>query len=58
VIEALAILTALYALLFTFIICALSLGRQADLRAQHEMQRKVAGDGEGNPKRHSRERVE
>lgn len=44
-IEALAILTALYALLFTFIICALSLGRQADLRAQHEMQRKVADEG-------------
>lgn len=47
-IEALAFLTAIYALLFTFIICALSLGRHADLRAQHEMQRKVAGEGEGN----------
>lgn len=47
-IEALAFLTAIYALLFLFIICALSLGRHADLSAQHEMQRKVAGEGEGD----------
>lgn len=46
-IEALTILTAIYAVMFAFIIGALALGGRADLRSEHELKRLIAGEGEG-----------
>ena len=51
--EALTLLVAIYALVFLFVIGALALGGRADLRAQHELKRLVAGEGEGREPVHT-----
>jgi hypothetical protein len=51
--EALALIVAIYALTFLFVICALALGGRADLSAQHELKRLIAGEGEGKRSVHT-----